>query len=86
LEVIIVHVLHNMAPSLFIQISDDEYEIHTNIDIASLFRWHHQARIKHMEKEKKKEAPAKEGAEYVDNDVINIHLSKKTWNDYTVVS
>lgn len=68
LDVNIVHVLfhmaHSLPPSSFIQVSDDEYEIHTNTDIASLFRWHHQARIKRMEKEKKKkEAPAKEGAE-----------------------
>lgn len=68
LDVNIVHVLfhraHSLPPSSFIRVSDDEYEIHTNIDIASLFRWRHQARIKRMEKEKKKkEAPAKEGAE-----------------------
>ena len=52
----------SLPPSSFIQVSDDEYEIHTNIDIASLIRWRHQARIKRMEKEKKKEAPATEGA------------------------
>lgn len=35
------------------KISDDEDETHPNIDTPSLFRWRHQARVEHMEEQKK---------------------------------
>jgi cell division cycle protein 37 len=36
-----------------IEVSDDEDDVHPNIDTPSLFRWRHQARIERMEDEKK---------------------------------
>ncbi|CAH1799516.1 unnamed protein product [Owenia fusiformis] len=36
-----------------IEVSDDEDDIHPNIDTPSLFRWRHQARVERMEKDKK---------------------------------
>ncbi|KAJ1531711.1 hypothetical protein ONE63_000378 [Megalurothrips usitatus] len=36
-----------------IEISDDEDEVHPNIDTPSLFRWRHQARVERMEEQKK---------------------------------
>jgi cell division cycle protein 37 len=37
------------------QISDDEDDVHPNIDTPSLFRWRHQARVERMrEKEAEK--------------------------------
>uniref|UniRef100_A0A6B2EC25 Hsp90 co-chaperone Cdc37 n=1 Tax=Phlebotomus kandelakii TaxID=1109342 RepID=A0A6B2EC25_9DIPT len=40
-----------------IEISDDEDDIHPNIDTPSLFRWRHQARVERMEEaQKEKEA------------------------------
>lgn len=39
-----------------IQISDDEDDIHPNIDTPSLFRWRHQARVERMEQEQKEKA------------------------------
>ena len=32
-----------------IEVSDDEDEVHPNIDTPSLFRWRHQARIERRE-------------------------------------
>lgn len=37
---------------LGIQVSDDEDEVHPNIDTPSLFRWRHQARVERMEEQK----------------------------------
>lgn len=36
-----------------IEISDDEDDIHPNIDTLSLFRWRYQKRIERMEERKK---------------------------------
>jgi len=37
-----------------IEISDDEDDVHPNIDTPSLFRWRHQARVDKMEEHKQK--------------------------------
>lgn len=38
---------------MYSQVSDDEDEVHPNIDTPSLFRWRHQARVERMEEQKK---------------------------------
>jgi cell division cycle protein 37 len=43
----------NMWTFYLWQVSDDEDDVHPNIDTPSLFRWRHQARIERMEAEKK---------------------------------
>ena len=38
------------------QISDDEDDVHPNVDTPSLFRWRHDARIKREDEEKAEQA------------------------------
>lgn len=42
-----------------IEVSDDEDDVHPNIDTGSLFRWRHQARVEKMEQKKQEEEQLK---------------------------
>ena len=44
-----------------IEISDDEDDVHPNIDTPSLFRWRHQARVDRMEQSKKEKEEVTKG-------------------------
>jgi cell division cycle protein 37 len=44
-----------------IEISDDEDDIHPNIDTPSLFRWRHQARVERMETDRKEKEDFQKG-------------------------
>ena len=46
-------VCDNNVVTLICQISDDEDDIHPNIDTPSLFKWRHEARVDRMEQAKK---------------------------------
>ena len=43
-----------------IEISDDEEDVHPNIDTPSLFKWRHEARVQRMEEFEKKKQEAEQ--------------------------
>ncbi|KAK3883073.1 hypothetical protein Pcinc_012585 [Petrolisthes cinctipes] len=68
-----------------IEISDDEDDIHPNIDTPSLFRWRHQARVERMaEKEQELDKLKKERDEYENQvKVLKEKLKTKDSEDST---
>lgn len=48
-----------------IEISDDEDDVHPNVDTPSLFRWRHQARVERMEDQHKEREKLEMGEYFV---------------------